>query len=73
MNNMRKTLLMAALVLISAGCMAQKANVNKAKSLILSETPDYDQARQLIGALVINRTYKLTAWHCSINLLTKTK
>ena len=54
MNNMRKTLLMAALVLISAGCMAQKANVNKAKSLILSETPDYDQARQLIGAALAN-------------------
>ncbi len=51
---MRKTLLMAALVLISAGCMAQKANVNKAKSLILSETPDYDQARQLIGAALAN-------------------
>lgn len=54
MNNMRKTLLMAALVLISAGCIAQKANVNKAKSLILSETPDYDQARQLIGAALAN-------------------
>ncbi len=58
MNNMRKTLLMAALVLISAGCMAQKANVNKAKSLILSETPDYDQARQLIGAALANEETK---------------
>ena len=54
MNNMRKTLLMAALVLISAGCMAQKANVNKAKSLILSETPDYDEERQLLGAALAN-------------------
>ncbi len=58
MNNMRKTLLMAALVLISAGCIAQKANVNKAKSLILSETPDYDQARQLIGAALANEETK---------------
>lgn len=51
---MKKSLILAALVLISAGCMAQKANVNKAKSLILSETPDYDQARQLIGAALAN-------------------
>ena len=51
---MKKTLLMAALVLISAGCMAQKANVNKAKSLIMSEDPDYEQARQLIGAALTN-------------------
>ena len=49
---------MAALVLISAGCMAQKANVNKAKSLILSEEPDYDQARQLIGAALTNEETK---------------
>lgn len=55
---MKKTLLMAALVLISAGCMAQKANVNKAKSLILSEEPDYDQARQLIGAALTNEETK---------------
>ena len=51
---MKKTLLMAALVLISAGCMAQKANVNKAKSLIMSEEADYEQARQLIGAALAN-------------------
>lgn len=51
---MKKTLLMAALVLISMGCAAQKSNVNKAKSLIMSEDPDYDQARQLIGAALAN-------------------
>ncbi len=51
---MKKTLLMAVLVLISAGCMAQKANVNKAKSLIMSEEADYEQARQLIGAALAN-------------------
>lgn len=55
---MRKALLMAALVLIGAGCMAQKSNVNKAKSLILSEDPDYDQARQLIGAALANEETK---------------
>ena len=55
---MKKTLLMAALVLISAGCMAQKANVNKAKSLILSEEADFDQARQLIGAALTNEETK---------------
>ena len=54
MSNMKKTLLMAVLVLISAGCVAQKNNVNKAKSLIMSEDADFDQARQLIGAALTN-------------------
>ena len=51
---MKKTLLMAALVLISAGCMAQKSNVNKAKSIILGEEADFNEARQLIGAALQN-------------------
>ncbi len=51
---MKKTLFLAALVLISAGCFAQKANVNKAKSLILQEEGDFDQARQLLGAALAN-------------------
>ncbi len=51
---MKKTLFLAALALISVGCMAQKANVSKAKSLIMSEDADYDQARQLIGAAMQN-------------------
>ncbi len=55
---MKKTLLMAALVLISMGCVAQKANVNKAKSLIMAEEPDYEQARQLIGAALANEETK---------------
>ena len=42
---MKKTLIMAALVLISAGCFAQKANVKKAKNLALQETPDFSGAR----------------------------
>lgn len=58
MNNMKKTLLMAALVLISMGCVAQKSNVNKAKSLILSEDADFDQARELIGAALTNEETK---------------
>ena len=55
---MKKTLLMAALVLISMGCVAQKSNVNKAKSLILSEDADFDQARELIGAALTNEETK---------------
>ena len=55
---MRKALLMAALVLISMGCVAQKSNVNKAKSLILTEDADFDQARQLIGAALTNEETK---------------
>ena len=51
---MKKSLFLAALVLISAGCFAQKSNVNKAKSLILSEESDFDQARTLIGAALQN-------------------
>ena len=49
---------MAALVLISMGCVAQKSNVNKAKSLILSEDANYDQARELIGAALTNEETK---------------
>ena len=51
---MKKTLLFAALVLISAGCVAQKSNVNKAKSIILGEEADFNEARQLIGAALQN-------------------
>ena len=46
---MKKTLIMAALVLISAGCFAQKANVKKAKNLALQETPDFSGARAAIN------------------------
>ena len=38
---MKKTLFLAALVLMSAGCFAQKANIKKAKNLALQETPDF--------------------------------
>ena len=55
---MKKTLFLAALALISVGCIAQKANVSKAKSLIMQEEGDFDQARQLIGAALQNEETK---------------
>ena len=51
---MKKTLIMAALVLISAGCFAQKANVKKAKNLALQETPDFSGARAAINEALTN-------------------
>ena len=51
---MKKTLIMAALVLISAGCFAQKANVKKAKNLALQETPDFSGARVAINEALSN-------------------
>lgn len=62
MNKMKKTLFLAALVLISAGCFAQKANVRKAKNLAMSsESPDFAAARAAIGeALENDETKDLT-------------
>jgi tetratricopeptide (TPR) repeat protein len=49
-NNMRKTLILAALVLISAGCFAQKnPATKKAKSYMMSESPDFGAARASIA------------------------
>ncbi len=45
---------MAALVLVSACCMAQKANVKKAKNLLIAEVPDYTTARQLMEEALKN-------------------
>ena len=46
---MRKSLILASLVLMSAGCMAQKNPlVKKAKSLCNAETPDFREARDLM-------------------------
>lgn len=48
-SNMKKTLILAAIVLMSAGCFAQKNPlVKKAKSYITSETPDFSAARTAI-------------------------
>ena len=55
---MKKTLIMAALVLISAGCFAQKANVKKAKNLALQETPDFSGARAAINEALSNEETK---------------
>lgn len=55
---MKKTLIMAALVLISAGCFAQKANVKKAKNLALQETPDFSGARAAINEALKNEETK---------------
>lgn len=46
---MKKSLILAALVLISAGCFAQKnALAKKAKSYIMAENPDFSAARVAI-------------------------
>ena len=46
---MKKSLILAVLVLMSAGCMAQKNPlVKKAKSLSNSETPNFREARDLM-------------------------
>ena len=55
---MKKTLIMAALVLISAGYFAQKANVKKAKNLALQETPDFSGARAAINEALTNEETK---------------
>ncbi len=47
---MKKSLILAALVLISAGCFAQKNPlVKKAKSYMMAETPDFSAARAAIS------------------------
>ncbi len=51
---MKKSLFLAALVLVSAGCFAQKANVKKAKNLVLQETPDYTGAKAAIDEALSN-------------------
>ena len=55
---MKKTLVLAALVLISAGCFAQKANVKKAKNLALQESPDFSGARASINEALQNEETK---------------
>ena len=53
MNNMKKSLILAALVLISAGCFAQKNPlVKKAKNYAMSETPDFSAARAAIAEAI---------------------
>ena len=50
---MKKTLILAALVLISAGCFAQKnPATKKAKSYMMAETPDFTAARASIAEAI---------------------
>ena len=51
---MKKSIFLAALVLISAGCFAQKKNVSTARSLADAETPDYAGARAAIAEALQN-------------------
>lgn len=52
--NMKKSIFLAALVLVGAGCFAQKANVSKARNLVEAETPDYAGARVAISEALQN-------------------
>jgi len=63
-KSMKKSLFLAALVLISAGCFAQKNPlVKKAKSLMNAETPDFAAAREAIEeALVQEPTAENYYW-----------
>ncbi len=52
-NNMRKSLILAVAVLMSAGCFAQKNPlVKKAKSYMMAETPDFSAARVAIDEAI---------------------
>ena len=55
---MKKTLFIAALALISAGCLAQKANVKEVKTLIYGEGADFNKARKLIQEALANEETK---------------
>ena len=61
---MKKSLILAALVLISAGCFAQKNPlVKKAKSYAMAETPDFGAARAAIAeALDAEKTAEAYYW-----------
>jgi hypothetical protein len=55
---MKKSIFLAVLVLVSAGCFAQKANVSKARGLADAETPDYVGARAAIEEALQNEETK---------------
>lgn len=62
---MKKTIFLAALVLISATCFGQKKAISTAKNLAMQETPDFDGARAAIkGALENEETKdKAETWY----------
>lgn len=51
---MKKSIFLAALVLISAGCFAQKKNVSTARSMAEAESPDFAAARAAIKDALVN-------------------
>ena len=51
---MKKSIFLAALVLVGASCFAQKANVSKARNLCDAEVPDYVGARAAINEALQN-------------------
>lgn len=56
---MKRTFLMIAFALVSLVCFAQKSNVSKANSLATAEeNPNYDEAKALIEAALINSETK---------------
>ena len=61
---MKKTLILAAVVLMSAGCYAQKNPlVKKSKSIMMSENADFSEARRLMGeALEAEQTAETYYW-----------
>ena len=51
---MKRSIFLAALVLIGAGCLAQKKNVNSARYLVDAEVPDFAAARNTIKDALTN-------------------
>ena len=55
---MKKSIFLAALMLISTGCFAQKSAIRTAKNLAMQETPDFDGARAAIKPALENEETK---------------
>ncbi len=55
---MKKSIFLAALMLISVGCFAQKKAVSTARNLAQQETPDFDGARAAIKEALVNEETK---------------
>jgi len=58
---MKKTIFLAALMLISVGCFAQKKAVSTARNLAQQENPDFDGARAAIKGALENEETKNNA------------
>jgi tetratricopeptide (TPR) repeat protein len=55
---MKKSIFLAALLLVGAGCFAQKSNVSKARNLADAETPDFAGAKAAINLALENEETK---------------